>query len=615
MANGNIPSLANLDFEDIRNELKNYLKNQSQFNDYDFDGAGLSVLLDVLAYNTQMNAMISQVTINESFLESAQIRSNVVSHARLLGYVPRSRVSSSAKVNLVVQGDINSPTTITIPSGFKFKGRINNKEYSFVTISSYNATRSATYSYTFNNVEIFEGVEKTEQYRTDTFSEDQEFTITTNNVDLNTLRVLVYDNDNTSVATVYNRYDGLDSIANTNEVFFIRENKFGNYVVTFGDDYLGKKLDNNLIVELKYVVTNGPEANNIKAFTAGASIGGLSAITVTLVDGVNSAGGLEREGIESIRYNAPTSFATQNRAVTANDYRVLVLNKFTEFSDCSIWGGEDSIPPAYGKVFIAPALPNRGRLTTSQKEAILIYLRNKNIGAILPEVVDCEYTDIRLFVGVNYDTNKTRETVGSLEQKVRDAITNYNDTVLTKFNTVFRQSQFLTTLDSIDTGIINTVVRTELFKPFNPNPTKIEDYKINIPSKIYIDFESTTNITSTPFSIEGIQAIIKDEPHPTNDNYRRLYFANASNRFKINEYSDVGYANITTGEIVLQSIKFDLANEIGIIVKPDSYDIAPKFNQLLSISMSDVTIEMNYDTVSANGSSGLATYSPFTRHE
>ena len=611
----NTPNIANLDFDDIRDELKTYLKNQTQFNDYDFDGSGLSVLLDVLAYNTHMNAMLSQITINESFLESSQIRANVVSHARLLGYISRSKTASSAKVNVVVQGDINSPTTISLPVGYKFKGRINNKEYVFVTTSTYNATRSATYSFTFNNVDIFEGVEKTEKYRNDTFVDDQEFTITDDNVDLKTLSVLVFDNDNSAVATTYNRYDGLDSISTTDEVFFVRENKFGNYVVTFGDDYLGKKLGNNVLVELKYVSTNGPDANNVRSFTGAAPIGGESAITVSLVDGAISSGGAEREGVESIRYNAPNAFANQNRAVTSNDYRNLILARFPEFTDCSVWGGEDSIPPQYGKVLIAPSLPSRKPLAQSQKESILSFLRTKNIGAILPEVLDCEYTDIRLFVGINYDTNKTRETVGALETKVRNAISNYNDTVLTKFNTIFRQSQFLALLDDVDPGIVSTVVRPQLFKEFTPNPTKVEDYRIRIPGRIYVDTEANDNITSTTFTVEGVEMVIRDEKHPTNSDYRTLFFATAGTLFKVNEYSNVGYADTITGDIFINGIKFGLANNIGIIIKPDSYDIAPKFNQLLSISMNDLDVQMYYDTVSAQGQSGLSSYSPFTRHE
>lgn len=609
-----VTDLANLDFNDIRTQLKEYLKQQDEFVDYDFEGAGISVLLDILSHNTHMNAMMSHLLMNESFLDTAQVRSNVVSLAQLIGYVPKSATASRVEIDITVQGDAFSSPTITLQRGTKFSGKINNKEYVFVTETSENATKLNDNSYRFYNVLVYEGSIRSERYVVDSLDEFQKYELNSDTLDTTTLRVTVYENANTSIGESYNLFSEIAQAGASSPVYFIKENPYGRYDIYFGDNYIGKKPENGSIIEVEYIETLGKEANNIIALTAAETIDGLTNVSVSLSStNTFSYGGAERENIESIRYNAPIINATQDRAVTANDYRSLILTQFPQLSDVSVWGGEEATPPVYGRVFISPALTDQKRLSESLKSSIISYLSSKNIGAIKPDIVESEYTNIILNIGVYYDTDKTSLSVGELQSLVISTIDAYNDTILSKFDSVFRSSNLLTRIDNSDEGIINSIMRLELYKTFTPNPTLKTTYTIEFPSALYIE-PGEINVRSDSFYIGNTLAQLGDEEDPNNSDRRILYFYNAATGFKLDQYTNVGYAVISTGTIVIQSIKFDLANDIKIYAHPDSYDVAPRFNQLLNINASDITVEMKYDTVSGYGAAGLSSYSAFKRH-
>lgn len=610
------PSLVDLDFDSIREELKTFLGNQSEFTDYDFDGSGLSVLLDILAYNTHMNALMAHMTLNESFLNTAQVRSNVVSHAQLLGYTPRSIRASSVELDIVVTGDALSASTLTLPAGYTFTGKVNNTTYSFVVFNSVTANKSVDNTYTFNNIPVYQGSIKTERYNVDNLIQFQKFEINSTSVDTSTLKVTVFDNASDTIGDDYTLFTSLADISGDSFVYFLQENVFGRYDVYFGDGSVGSKPANGSIVELKYVATSGEEANNITSLSAGDAIGGISNITVSFSSGFDkTTGGAPAEDIESIRYNAPIINATQDRAVTANDYASLLLANFTELSDVSVWGGEQAQPPVYGKVFITPALVSGNLPNQSLKDAIIAFLRTKNIGAILPEIVDPEYTNIQLFVGVKYDQNLTTKTVGELESLVRTKINEYNSQKLNLFGGVLRQSELLGEIDDLDDGIVSSVIRPTMYKTFTPNPTQSSTYNILFPSKIYITPDEEFSVTSSTFTIDGVSAKIGDEPIENSTTQRRLYFYDAASEIKLQNYTDVGTVNSETGYVTINAIKFDTSNDIQIFVKPDAFDIAPKFNQLIQIDASDVSVTMSEDTISANGLSGSPNYVTFSRFE
>lgn len=614
MAN-TITDLTKLDFNEIRTNLKQYLSSQSEFTDYDFEGSGISVLLDILAYNTQYNALLAHMNMNESFLETAQVRSNVVSHAQLIGYVPQSKLSANADLDIVVQGSDTSPSSISIPRGFAFTGKINNKQYSFVTLTEYNTVKLLDNTYKFYNVRVYQGALKSQTYRFDGLDAFAKYEIPSDNVDMTTVKVDVYENANTSVYQTYVPFSNINDVSPTSTVFFYKENPFGKFDIHFGDGFLGNRPASGSKIVVQYLDTDGVEANNITKLSPSLPIGGITNITVSFVSGITkTAGGKDKETIESIRFNAPVSYTTQDRAVTANDYRVLILQNFSEVQDVSVWGGEDATPPVYGKVYIAPALVNQERSTETFRETIKTFLSGKNLGAITPEVVEAEYTNIIVEVDFKYNTDRTTKTVGELEAIVKNTVIDYNTNYLNRFDGILRMSKLLTSIDNSDPGILNSIIKTTMSKQFRPNPLASSDYTIKFPNKLYTSSIGEPTVWSSEFTFNGVPAKIADEPLTGSEPLRRLYIYNTLNSEKLAGYTDIGYADPATGYVYIVDVQFDLSNKITIYAKPNSFDIAPKYDQLITISSADIIVNSELDSVSKLGATGLSSYNTFSRH-
>lgn len=610
-----VTDLTKLDFNEIRKDLKKFMENQTEFNDYDFDGSGLSVLLDVLSYNTQYNALLAHMSMNEAFLDTAQVRSNAVSHAQLLGYVPRSKISAEALVDITIQGDANTPSSINLPRGFKVSGKVNNEEYNFVTLTNISAVKLSDFTYKFFDVRVVQGTIKTIEYRYDGLNPFSRFEIPSKDVDMATLKVDVYENPNTDVFESYTYYDNINSVGPNSAVYYYQENSFGYFDIFFGDSYLGKKPDSGSKIVVEYIETAGPMANNIRELSASQSVEGLTDIVVRFnEDYTKTVNGTEKESLQSIQFNAPINFATQDRAVTANDYRILLLQQFDNIKDVSVWGGEDNDPPIYGKVFIAPALKNKERLTESFSDAISNFLKDKNVGAITPEISEAEYTNLAVEINFKFDSNKTNRTKGELESLVQKEVINYNAEELEQFDGILRSSNLLTRIDNLDVGILNSIIKLQMIKSFRPNPLKNEDYVLKYANALYTSYIEEPTIESNVFILEGVECKLADEPIVGEEPKRRIYVYKVSDGFKLLNYTDVGYIEPEKANVVLKDIKFDLSNEIFIYAKPDSFDIAPKFNQLVSISTDDITVVGELDSVSLLGSTGLSSYKTFKRH-
>lgn len=607
--------LTKLDFSQIRADLKEFLKNQSEFTDYDFDGSGLSVLLDVLAYNTQYNAMLAHLNMNETFLDTAQVRSNVVTHAQTIGYVPGSTAASRANIDIVVQGNDDSVTVATIPRGFKFTGKINNVEYNFVNLTAVTAVKLEDNTYRFYDVLVYQGTIKDITYRYDGINPYAKYEVPSDTVDMNTVTVRVYENPNSSYFRTYVHYTNITEVGPDSEMFFYRENPFGKYEIYFGDNYLGVKPKSGSKIVIEYIDTDGPAANNIRTLSASGTIEGLSGITVSLSSSNESTQfGTDKEGIESIRANAPVNFATQDRAVTANDYRVLLLREFDEMQDVSVWGGEDNNPPIYGKVFISPALKSGERATETFNEAMLLFLKGKNIGAITPEVVESEYTRLCLDIDFKYDTSKTAKTVGEMEELVTQVVYAYGDTTLNRFTGIFRHSNLITKIDAADPGIISSVMKVKMLKTFRPNPLTANDYTVTFPNSLYISYSGESVISSNTFQLDGTICRFGDELIEGEEPKRRLFIYDNNSGLKIAKYADVGIVDVVAGVVTIKDIKFDLSNIIEITASPNSYDVSPKYNQLLQLCTVNTTINGELDTVSLLGSTGLSEYTTIPRH-
>ena len=614
--------VSNLDFDSIQANLKAYLQSQSEFTDYNFEGSGIATLVDLLAYNTHLNAMLAHMNINETFLDTARARANVVAHAQAIGYVPRSARASVATVDVLVVGTDITPSAIAIPKGYTFTGKVNSTNYTYTVLSDVVAQKKTDtlfetgnnyeYYYQFTGVPVHEGELITQRYRVDSLISRQSIEIYSNKIDTTTLQIKVFDTATSNTYQTYVAYDSIDSITGTSPVFFIKENSYGNYEIYFGDDFIGKILSPGNVIEMQWIDTNGAEANGIKKLVADGSIDSISNITTTTV--TQTAGGQEKEGIESIRYNAPVSFATQNRAVTANDYKSLLVQNFPEIKDVSVWGGEDATPPVYGKVYISPALFSETRATEALKSKILTFIEFRNVGSTLAEIVDAEYTYLKVDCEYKFNPRASTFTLPQVSTLISETIQKYDADVLNQFTGVYRQSRVTTLIDQTDPGITSSIIRTSMYKSFVPNPNKVDKYEISFPVQLY-QTSSTESVTNTDvFLLDGRTVQLLDEPASVGSVLRSLYIFDIATQSKVTTYGDIGYVDPINSKIVIQNLIFDNSNRINIYARPNTFDITPKYNQLLNLLPGDITVTGDADTVALYSVKGLTQYNPSSRH-
>ena len=615
-------NVTELDFNQIKQNLKNYLKQQSQFNDYDFEGSGLSVLLDVLAYNTHYNAMNAHYSLNEAFLDSAQIRGNVVTRAKLLGYTPRSVLSPRAQVNLVVTKASSGTiaTTLTLHRGTKLKTFADGQEFQYVVLETQTANLVGT-TYTFENVVIVEGSIRELKYRVDNDIENQKFQLTDFNADTSSLRVRVQANENDATGfDIYTKFESLKNVDASSKVYYLQENASGYYEVYFGDGVTGFKPTNNNVVTIDYVTTDGSESNGANTFSMVDNVEGLSDIVVTT--SVASAGGSEAETLESIRFNAPLTFTTQNRAVTSEDYAAIIKKEFSNIDSISTWGGEDNDPPDYGRVFVSikPLLSNA--LTDAEKSDITgAILKGKNVVSITPQIVDPNFTNLELDVDFKYNPNLTDRSSVELQSVVRDTISDYNFNNLNKFDGVFRHSQLTRAIDSSDPAILNTVIRPRMFQNITPTSDttgaiELQSHELTFVAPFFQSGQSTKFLlSSTAFGLNTDPAtdhFFGDIPIVGSTN-RTVIIYKVVNQENVTVVADAGLIEPEKGKVTLNNFKTSSTAAIRITVLPNSLDLAPKRNQLISIDNSFVTIVPEIDTIAVAGSSGSISYTTTSR--
>ena len=507
-------NVTELDYDQIRANLKTFMQNQTELVDYDFEGSALSTLIDVLAYNTFYNAFNANVQANELYLDTAQVRNNIVSHAKSLGYLPRSRTSPFADLDVTVNSPSGTPSSLTVSRGTKFSSTINNKKFNFVNLES-KTISPVNGVYKFSSLRINQGTLKTFTYTVDDSDTRQKYEIPDTNVDTNSMVVKVFPNAASSNSDIYSLVSNIVNVSGTSEVYFLQEGLDGKYEIYFGDNSFGKKLAAGNVVSIEYLVTDGVEANNATSFALEGNIQGNTNVTLALVN--KAAGGAAREDIESIRFNAPLSFLSQNRVVTADDYSTIIKNQYANAETVSVWGGEENDPPEYGKVFVSVKPKNAATLTASEKAFIRdSILKPKNIVSITPELIDPTFLYIKLGVFVKYDPNLTSLTAGELTQKVRQVISDYNDTNLKKFDGVFRHSQLLGEIDNADTSILNSTCNVSIQKRLTPTLNQALKYVVNFDNGFFSNVGAADSIiSSTTFTFNGLTQQLQDAPITT----------------------------------------------------------------------------------------------------
>ena len=612
-------NVTELDFDQIKQNLKNFLKQQEEYTDYDFEGSGLSTLLDVLAYNTHYNAMNAHYSLNEAFLDSAQIRGNVVTRAKLLGYTPRSVLSARARVQITVdisgedQATKDNTTSLTLPRGTKLKAEVGNDKFEFVVLDNHSVDVIAnTHTFVFNNIEIAEGTYKTLLYRVDNDIENQKFQLGDKDADTSTLRVRVQQNEQAVAYDIYTKFESLLNVDSTSQIYYLQENPSELFEVYFGDGIVGRKPINNNIVTLDYVYTKGEEANGASTFSMVDTVGGFVGAAVKVTD---AAGGTERETLESIRFNAPLTFTAQNRAVTSDDYRGILLKNFANISSISTWGGEDNDPPDFGTVYVSIKPLTANTLTDAEKANIKsTVLKGKNVVSVTPEIVDPAFTNLELDVFFKYNPNLTDRSSVDLQTVVKDVIADYNFNNLNKFDGVFRHSQLLKAIDSADPSILNSTVRPYMYQDIAPSVVSGQNnHSLTFAAPFYQAGNSTDFIlTSSSFNIGSVPHFFGDKPISGSTNRTVIVYKIIENE-NITVIKDAGTIDVSKGTVTLHSFTPDTVASIRITLTPNSLDIAPKRNQLLNIDNSKVIVTAQVDTITTAGSAGSIDYAVNSR--
>ena len=510
-------NVTDLDFDALKANLKNFLKQQSEFSDYDFEGAGLNVLLDILAYNTHYNSYYLNMLANESFLDSAILRNSVVSHAKRFGYTPRSASAPVAKINFSINSLSSTPGSLTLPEGYIFLSNlIDSKSYNFITLEDTTVSKTGN-NFVFSNLEIYEGQLTTYSFtHVESSNPKQIFTLPDINIDTSTIKVSVRQSISNLTSTVYTlNTDALD-VSSTSEVFYIQEGQNNKYEIYFGNNVLGKKIPDGSIVSVKYLITNGDLANKANSFIATATIDGYSTFTVN--SALAASGGAPRETVDQIKFAAPLQFTSQNRAVTKNDYIKLIQQKYPQFEAVNVWGGEENDPPIFGKVFIS-AKPKEGfEVTDAEKEYVKeVIIKPISILTVTPEIVDVDYNFLKLIARVYYDPTKTISNTNTLKTAIQTEIVNYCNNNLNTFNSIFKSSVLSSRIDNLDSAIQSNELELFLTKKFRPDLINSNSYVLDYGVPLQKGTTSDNLYSNPEFTVldeEGIsrQSFLEEVP-------------------------------------------------------------------------------------------------------
>jgi hypothetical protein len=582
MANTSKLRVTELDFDDIKSNLKTFLQSQSEFTDYDFEGSALSVLLDLLAYNTHYNSVYANLVANEMFLDSASKRASVVSLAKHFGYTPTSRVSPRARINLqvVVTG---SPPTLTLPKYTTFTTTLDGTDYTFYNLSSLTKTPISANTFLFNSIEIVEGTPLS--YRYTVSNNQRSFVIPNVNVDITTLNVEVQNSATDATKHTYVKATDMVSVTSTDKVFFVEETRDGLFQLVFGDDTIGKQLVNGNIITITYLSSNGITTNNCNSFNLGTTAGfTVNSYTITL--NAKATGGKERESIESIRFNAPKFFNTQNRAVTSEDYKNIIVREYGQIDAISVWGGDVNDPPIYGKVFICAKPKNGLSLSNSDRYFIRQILKNKNVVGITPEFIDPEYLYMTVEADTYFDPGQTSTSSSTLQSNIISTIINYRDSDLDNFDSIFRKSKLSRLIDYTNKAILNNNIRTKLYKVLPINTELEVDYVINFVNSI-------TKIYSSSFRLVGDSVDYYMEDNGQGTMIRYHY----NNNIKVIDDLVFGSINYKTGVLIIPQVQFSLLTDTcKIYAEQEIPDVNSVRNQILTILESDITVNVSIDT-------------------
>ena len=610
-------NVTDLDFDDISQNLKSYLKGQDSLKDYDFEGSTLSMLIDLLAYSSHIGAVNTNIAASELFLDSAQMRKNVVSRAKDLGFTPASETASTAIVDLTMNnvrnadGTYPSANDMTIPAGTRFSTQYDGKAYNFVVSSGVTPQPNGK-SFSYTNVNLKQGTNASDVFVYDRQVANPKFVLSQPRIDRSAMTVSV---NSGGTSTAYALASDISNILATSEVYFTQENEDGYTEVYFGDGSIGKELNDGDIITVQYTIVDLTHANGANTFSLLDSINGFSDSTVVTTS--IAQGGAEKESIESIKFKATKFYSSQNRLVTLNDYKAKVSEYYPNADAVAVWGGEDNDPPEYGKVFVAIKPLNSDYLSDVEKTQVKANLNKLNVLTVRPEIVDPEIIKIMLSTVFKYNEKATDLTSGEIETLVKDAIIKYDADNLNNFDSIFRHSNLLKIIDEVDSSILSNITNVRL-------KLKKKILLLGQTAGIVVDFgnplynphsghnKHAGGITSTTgFYISGDASNIMYFDDDGEGNIRRYYLSGSVRVYQDSQAGTIAYG---TGKITINALNITSTvnsdNTIDFTLIPNSNDVIAKRGSLIDISSADIKVTSELDTVASGESSAGVGFTP-----
>jgi len=604
----------NLDFGDLRTQIKDYLRANKNFTDFDFEGSNFSVLIDLLAYNSYITAYNTNMAVNEVFLESATLRENVVSLARNIGYLPRSKRSARANVSFTVDMSQTDAKTVKLLAGQVALGAVTNGNYIFSIPEDISTPVNTDGIAVFDNLPIYEGVFLTSTFIVDESQENQRFILPNINIDTTSIRVKVTN----AVTEIYSAYDSLLDVGKDSRLFLIQEVNDAKYEIRFGDNIIGKKPSNGSIIEVSYIVTNGSSGNGAANFTFSGRLKDNNLFDVTsgislLITQSKSESGDEIESIDSIKYFSPKVYASQYRAVTSNDFKAIVPYIYPNVESVNAYGGDELDPPEYGKVFISIKPRNGTFLSEITKQTILNTIKKYSIAGIRPEIVDLSYLYIELDTSVYYNKNLLSNPE-IVKTKVINTLTEYsNSKDVNSFGGRFKYSKIVGLIDDCDKSVTSNITKVKMRRDLNPEINTLATYELCFGNRIHTR-DGGYSIKSTGFLINGISDILymADKPSATNSNTGNIFFFKLENNAPVIVKSNAGTVDYIRGEIRLDVVNITssvLTNGfVEVQAIPESNDIIGLQDLYLQLDVGTTVVNIVEDVVSSGENSSATQY-------
>ena len=618
-----LTQFTNLNFEDIKSSIKDYLRENSNFSDFDFEGSNLSVIINLLAYNSYLTAYNTNMVVNESFIDSATLRENIVSLARNIGYVPRSKRAAVARIDYQISGISTSNATVTFEPGLVANSIVSDKNFLFSIPEK--VVSAVSNGVTEGSLTIYQGQYLEKEWKVNNSQPNARYILPNNDIDTSTLRVKVKETSSDTTLTEYKLVDNIVGVTSTSNIYLIQETTDEKYEILFGDGIFGKKLESGNVIEASYIKTDGKAANGANFFNftgtllneSGAQI---TSFTPSIASRAPAENGDDIETVQSIRNYAPRRYAAQNRAVTASDYEAILPSIYPNIESVSAYGGEDLDPPQYGRVFIAAKPRNGSFLAESTKKQLLQSLKSYSVAGIVPSFVNLKYLYVEIDSYIYYNLNFAGDPL-NLQANVVDAVNQYaRNGELNKFGGRFKYSKLTSMIDAVDTSITSNITTVRIRRNMSAKINQFTQYEICFDNEFYRG-KADYNIKSTGFSVSGIDGIVYlSDKVVEGSNIGNIFL------FRLNTDSEVeivstkfGTVNYKTGEILIDTVNITLTvqpdNIIEIQAIPQSNDVLARKELYLQFDVSKSNFYMRQDGISSGANVSGTRYQPQSSYQ